>query len=195
MEHFLIVDHQTIPYEIIRSRRSSYGISVAPGGKVTVRIPLRGSERSAVLFAEEKSAWIARNVAKLQNVAPRATASEKSAYQKRLEAPYKKAAADYFPKRAAYYAPLLGVTYSRITIRDQKTRWGSCSSKGTLSFNWRLMLAPPKILDYVVVHELCHLREMNHSPRFWALVASILPDYKESRKWLKENGNSLIIHE
>ena len=93
----------------------------------------------------------------------------------------------------AYYAQLLGVTYATISIRDQKTRWGSCSSKGNLSFSWRLILAPPKVLDYVVVHELCHRKEMNHSPRFWVLVESMIPDYKTHRKWLKENGEKLTI--
>ena len=78
-------------------------------------------------------------------------------------------------------------------IAGQKTRWGSCSSNKTLSFNWKLMLAPPKVLDYVVVHEICHLREMNHSPRFWALVESLMPDYKQQRKWLKENGHTLEL--
>lgn len=96
------------------------------------------------------------------------------------------------PARVKYYAPLVGVTYGRITIRNQRTRWGSCSSKGNLNFNCLLMLCPPKIRDYVVVHELCHRREMNHSARFWAEVEKILPDYKEKQKWLKENGGRLI---
>ena len=103
------------------------------------------------------------------------------------------AAKDYFPKRAAYYLPFTGGSFQRITIRDQKTRWGSCSARGTLSFNWRLMLAPPAVLDYVVVHELCHLTHMNHSPAFWALVESVCPDYRIHRKWLKEHGQELIL--
>lgn len=193
MSHVLTTKEMTIPYEIIRSRRKTYGISVAPGGKVTVRIPLRGSERFAVSLAEEKKDWIAANVRKMQAVKPKPAQKEKTPYERRLEAPYRQAAKEYIPKRAEYYAAQLGVSYNRITIRDQKTRWGSCSGKGNLSFNWRLILAPPKILDYVVVHELCHRREMNHSPRFWALVESILPDYKQSRKWLKENGDKLTL--
>lgn len=110
-----------------------------------------------------------------------------------LEKRYKEAARSYIPKRVAYYHAMTGGTYNRITIRDQKTRWGSCSSKGTLSFNWRLMLAPPAILDYVVVHELCHLTHMNHSPMFWQAVESVCPDYKNARKWLKEHGNELVL--
>ena len=193
MSYVLTVNEMTIPYEIIRSKRKSYGISVAPGGKVTVRMPLRGSERFAVSMVEEKRNWIVKNYLKMQAVSPKPSQKEKTPYERRLEAPYRQAAKEYIPKRVAYYAQLLDVTYATISIRDQKTRWGSCSSKGNLSFSWRLILAPPKVLDYVVVHELCHRREMNHSPRFWALVESIIPDYKTHRKWLKENGEKLTI--
>lgn len=193
MSYVLTVNEMTIPYEIIRSKRKSYGISVAPGGKVTVRMPLRGSERFAVSMVEEKRDWIVKNYLKMQAVSPKPSQKGKTPYERRLEAPYRQAAKEYIPKRVAYYAELLDVTYATISIRDQKTRWGSCSSKGNLSFSWRLILAPPKVLDYVVVHELCHRKEMNHSPRFWALVESIIPDYKIHRKWLKENGEKLTI--
>lgn len=189
-QHTLIVEEMTIPYEIIRSKRKTYGIHVAPGGKVTVRIPLRGSEKFAISLAESKKNWIASCVIKLQAVpGPK----EKTPSEKRLEALYRKAAREYFPKRVSHYAHILGVTYGKISIRDQKTRWGSCSSEGNLSFNWRLILAPPDVLDYVVVHELCHRKEMNHSPRFWSLVESLMPDYKKQRKWLKENGRKLTL--
>ena len=97
------------------------------------------------------------------------------------------------PGRVAHFAPLVGVTYGRVTIRCQKTRWGSCSSSGNLNFNCLLLLAPPEVLDYVVVHELCHRKEMNHSPRFWAEVGRVLPDYKKRNKWLKENGSRLML--
>lgn len=95
-------------------------------------------------------------------------------------------------QRAEYYAPLIGVTYNRIAIRAQHTRWGSCSGKGNLNFNCLLALVPAEVLDYTVVHELCHLKEMNHSPKFWGEVEKILPDYKQCRKWLKENGPKVI---
>ncbi len=108
---------------------------------------------------------------------------------------YRQAARDYFTKRCAYYRQFTGGNYSRITIRDQKTRWGSCSSTGTLSFNYRLMFAPPRVLDYVVVHELCHLTHMNHSRDFWNLVASVMPDYKQYKAWLKEHGQELNIED
>jgi predicted metal-dependent hydrolase len=89
-------------------------------------------------------------------------------------------------------AERLGVTYGRIRIADQRTRWGSCSPTGTLSFNWRLVLAPPEVLDYVVVHELCHLRVPNHSRRFWDLVGERRPGWREQRGWLREHGAELL---
>lgn len=189
-QYTLIVEEMTIPYEIVRSKRKTYGIHVAPGGKVTVRIPLRGSEKFAISLAESKKNWIASCVLKLQNVPVQ---REKTPSEKRLEAIYRKAAREYFPKRVSHYARMLGVTYGKISIRDQKTRWGSCSSEGNLSFNRRLILAPPDVLDYVVIHELCHRKEMNHSKEFWALVESLMPEYKERRKWLRENGNNLTL--
>lgn len=106
---------------------------------------------------------------------------------------YRNAAREYFTKRVAYYHTLTGGNYKKITIRDQKSRWGSCSSSGTLSFNCRLMYAPPKVLDYVVVHELCHFTHMNHSKEFWNMVESIMPEYKIHKKWLRDHGSELNI--
>ena len=100
-------------------------------------------------------------------------------------------ARDIFTRKTEYYARIMGISYGRIAIREQNTRWGSCSSKGNLNFNWRLILAPEEVLDYVVVHELAHRREMNHSRAFYAVVESVLPDYRRARKWLKENGHTL----
>lgn len=110
-----------------------------------------------------------------------------------LEKRYRNMARTRLESRVAYYHSLTGGHYSRITVRDQKTRWGSCSSSGTLSFNYRLIFAPDIILDYVVVHELCHLTHMNHSRDFWDMVGSILPDYREYRKWLREHGGELTL--
>ena len=96
------------------------------------------------------------------------------------------------PQRVKHYACQMGVSYGRITIRSQRTRWGSCSSKGNLNFNCLLMLAPMQVIDYVVVHELCHRLHMNHSAAFWTEVAKIMPDYALWRKWLKENGRAIL---
>lgn len=101
-------------------------------------------------------------------------------------------AARVIPERVAYYAPKVGVTYGRITIRNQRSRWGSCSAKGNLNFNCLLMLAPPEVLDSVVVHELCHRLEMNHSKKFYAHVLRVYPDYYRDHKWLKEHGIELM---
>ena len=96
-------------------------------------------------------------------------------------------------ERVDHYAPLIGVRPGRITIREQKTRWGSCSSRGNLNFNWKLIMAPPQVLDYVVIHELCHLHEFNHSPRFWALVQHQMPDYIAWKKWLDNHKEDLYL--
>ena len=101
-------------------------------------------------------------------------------------------AAQDIPLRVAMYAERIGVSYGRITIRHQRTRWGSCSTKGNLNFNCLLMLTPPEVIDYVIVHELCHRKEMNHSARFWALVAAVLPDYAQQKRWLREHGGVII---
>lgn len=110
-----------------------------------------------------------------------------------LEKRYRSAARTQFEQRCAYYRTFTGGSFSSITIRDQKTRWGSCSSRGTLSFNYRLIFAPPAVLDYVVVHELCHLTHMNHSKEFWNLVGSVMPDYRAHRRWLKDHGQELTL--
>ncbi|WP_165755728.1 M48 family metallopeptidase [Ruminiclostridium hungatei] len=96
-------------------------------------------------------------------------------------------------QRIGLYAPQAGVSPGRITVREQKTRWGSCSSRGNLNFNWKLIMAPLEILDYVVIHELCHMKELNHSADFWAQVQKLCPNYKNLRKWLRENGHTLSL--
>ncbi len=101
-------------------------------------------------------------------------------------------AGKWISQRVEYFNKDLKEYINRICIKDQKSRWGSCSSKKNLNFNWRIIQAPPEVADYVVVHEMCHLRQMNHSPQFWAEVAGILPDYKERRQWLREKGQRLM---
>jgi len=96
-------------------------------------------------------------------------------------------------ERLDHYVPRIGRVPGRVTIREQKSRWGSCSSKGNLNFNWKLIMAPPQALDYVVVHELCHLHEFNHSPRFWALVEAQMPDYEVWKKWLKTHTDDMYL--
>jgi len=106
---------------------------------------------------------------------------------------YKAIARKEIPRRVQHFQERLGLSPRRVSVREQKRRWGSCSSKGSLNFNWRLMLAPPEVMDYVIVHELCHLKELNHSTRFWAHVGQVLPNYSVCKIWLRENGSGLFL--
>ncbi len=185
-------------YEVFRSKRKTYSLSLNENGVLTVRVPLYVNDDEVEQIMRGKQFWITDRLAEYEERKRRRPAFEYTQPQRlALEKRYKEAAREYIPKRADYYLAaypdLFPRCYSRISVREQKTRWGSCSSKGTLSFNWKLMLAPPAILDYVIVHELCHLAHMNHSAGFWSCVAAILPDYKERRKWLKDHGNELTL--
>ena len=110
-----------------------------------------------------------------------------------FEAWYKRQARAVLQDRVGFYARKHGFDVEKVRISSARTRWGSCSAKKTVSFTWRLVMAPPEVIDYVVVHELCHLRELNHSKAFWAHVEAILPDYQKHRKWLKVNGGKLQL--
>lgn len=183
-----------LPYTLIRSSRKSCAISIDPDGRITVRVPTRTSDKDIRHLLIEKRHWIITKYLEVQRQQQNRPVSNLTDIQRAaLKRRYIDAAKDYFPKRVAYFNEFTGGSYNRITIRDQKTRWGSCSAKGTLSFNWRLMLAPPSIPDYVIVHELCHLTYMNHSAAFWQKVESVYPDYRTARKWLKDHGHELII--
>ena len=172
-----------ILYKVIRSDRKTIALQMMPDGALFVRCPQNMSDAQIRKFVGSKDAWIQKHLQDKQQL-PKFTAQQLQAVGEE--------AAQVISARAAYFAPVLGVTYKRITIRTQRTRWGSCSGKGNLNFNRLLVLMPPAVLDYVVVHELCHLKEMNHSTKFWALVESILPDYRQCKKWLKENGDNLM---
>ncbi len=198
MENTLRIKYQSklydLPYTLIRSNRKSCSISITPDGRITVRVHLRISDREIRHLLTDRQNWIITKYLEQQQKQARMPVSDLTDTQRAaLTQRYIAAAREYFPKRAAHFQQFTGGTYSRITIRDQKTRWGSCSARGTLSFNWRLMLAPPAILDYVVVHELCHLTHMNHSPAFWQAVEAVCPDYRDSRRWLKEHGQELVL--
>ena len=198
MEHLYRIKYQSqlyeLPYSVVYSHRKTCSISVSAEGEITLRVPLRTSKAEIRHLLLEKQHWIITHYLEAVERAKRRPVSDLTDTQRAaLEKRYIEAAREYFPKRVAYFLPLTGGSYERITIRDQKTRWGSCSAKGTLSFNWRLMLAPPAVLDYVVVHELCHLTHMDHSAAFWALVEQVCPDYRTHRKWLKEHGQELVL--
>ena len=189
--------------KIIRSNRKTLAIQINPDLSVTVRAPMYAPQSDIERILREKEGWIQKHIEKIreQEAKRKKTQGEKDEYGESVESEYltneeiKKLAdkaLQHIPKRISYYAKQIGVTYGKITIRNQKTRWGSCSSKGNLNFNCLLMLTPPEVIDYVVVHELCHRKEMNHSGAFWAEVEKVLPDYKKQVKWLKENGGQII---
>ena len=176
-------------YRLIRSDRRTLAAEIRDG-ELIVRAPQRTGEKEIEAFLQARRHWIETHLEQsmkrmlLAAETPRLTAVQVRELAER--------AAKVIPQRAAYYAGLLGVSYGRITIRSQRTKWGSCSSKGNLNFNCLLMLAPPEVLDSVVVHELCHRLEMNHSDRFYAHVLRIYPEYHRWNRWLKDNGSRLM---
>ena len=180
------VNSVSISYQVIRSSRKTVSLEVRPDGSVLVRAPRRLSDRAIRDFVASKEAWLREKLRKFEN-----RPAQPCLRDEELAALKNQAKAD-LSERVRRLVPEVGVQYGRITIRAQKTRWGSCSKEGNLNFNCLLMLAPPEIRDYVVIHELCHRKEMNHSPRFWAEVEKHCPDYRRCRAWLKENGNALI---
>ena len=175
-----------IPYTLVRSSRKTISIVIKPTGEVEVRCPKKCSRRDVEAFLISKAAWIQGH---LEKIAERPAVAVLSEAERKALA---KQAAQILPSKVQHFAAEIGVSYGRITIRSQRTRWGSCSAKGNLNFNCLLMLCPEEVQNYVVVHELCHRKEMNHSAAFWAEVEKYCSDYKLHRKWLKENGASLI---
>lgn len=173
-------------YELIRSQRKSLALQVKGDGMVVVRAPLRLPKDKIDSFVMEHRDWIEKQKNRVQELSCK---RREITEQERLEGIQK--ALKIFPERTAFFAERMGVDYGRITVREQKTRWGSCSQKGNLNFNWKLVLMPQEILDYVVVHELAHRKEMNHSARFWAIVEQVLPDYQNRRNELKKLGQFL----
>ncbi|MBR1586535.1 MAG: M48 family metallopeptidase [Clostridia bacterium] len=175
---------------VLRSDRKTLAIQVTGGSQVVVRAPKRLSDRAIDAFLQEHADWIALH---LQKAAQRE--AEKQAVipftTDELRA-FARQAAEELPPLCARYAEQMGVQYRRIAIRSQRTRWGSCSRQGNLNFNCLLALCPADVKEYVVVHELCHLKEMNHSPRFWREVRAVLPQYEQPYRWLKTEGQKLI---
>ena len=176
-------------YEIIYSSRRTLAIQITSAGEVKVRAPRHMSHAAIDRFLTEKENWGLKHLQKVQT--QQASKPAPAPLSETARHHYIETARKIFTEKSAYYASVMGVTYGRITIREQKTRWGSCSSAGNLNFNWRLIFAPEPVIDYVVVHELAHRKEMNHSPAFYAIVQSVLPDYKTQQKWLRDNGASL----
>lgn len=174
-------------YRIIRSDRKTVSIQITPLGEILVRCPRRMPGRMIQAFVESKTAWIEKHLSALADQPSPPPLSDREIRELRRQA------AQRLSEKAAFFAPLVGVDYGKITIRMQRSRWGSCSGRGNLSFNCLLALTPEKVQDYVVVHELCHRLEMNHSQAFWSQVERVMPDYREPKAWLKEHGALLLF--
>ena len=175
---------EKLTYQLIRSERKTVSLQITQEGELVVRAPKRMAKAEIDRFVESKRGWIEKHLRQTEPDVPKMTEAEFDTLVRH--------ALEVIPQVVARFAPMVGVTYGRITIRNQRTRWGSCSAQGNLNFNCVLMRAPDDVLEYVVVHELCHRKEMNHGPKFWAEVERVLPNYRESRKWLSVNGSALI---
>ena len=179
-------------YKVIRSKRKSISIQVDENGAVIVKAPLLAPTFQIERFVKQSSGWIEKT-------------RKKREYQKQAISGVKKMSPEQFARlkklarqkameRISYYAPKLGVSgrVGKISIRCQKTRWGSCTREGNISLNCLLALAPSEVFDAIIVHELCHLIEMNHSSRFYSHIYRVFPDYKKCKAWLNKNGS--ILH-
>lgn len=192
MNHWEITiktENETLCIPIIRSKRKTLALQVTGNSDVIVRAPQQITRREAELFVQKNAEWIKRTRREMEL---RCERQKEMAEEYRipdytsLTPMEKNKIRRHIMERLKLYAPQMGVKFARVTVRDQKTRWGSCSSKGNLNFNYRLHYLPQELMDYVVVHELAHRIHMNHSREFWEVVAAFDADYKEHRKRLKE---------
>lgn len=185
-----------ITYHLIRSkRRRTLSLELSDKKGLIVRAPMRVSQTEIDRFVNEHRDWIVRNIDKLnrhrEELAKKAPDSLPRLSMQEIRELAEKGS-HIIPQRVRFYADRIGVTYGRITIRNQRSRWGSCSSKGNLNFNCLLMLTPPEVLDSVIVHELCHRKHMNHSQAFYDEIYRVFPDYDRWDKWLKKHGEEIM---
>lgn len=186
IEH-LVIEDIDLPIEFVRSSRKTLALTITEDIKLSIKAPLRMSEREILRFVNQRRFWLYKQAKRMQEMS-----SKRVEYSEYQEVKLREKARRVLTAKTDFFKKELNVDYKRIRIGDQRTRWGSCSSKGTISYSWRLILMPEEIQDYVVVHELCHLHEMNHSKKFWEWVESIIPDYEKRRKWLKEHGGEYM---
>ena len=181
-----ITEASGLTYTLRRAKQKNIILRICQDDTVLVKAPYGVSEAKVRDYVRSKEAWIRKHLAQREALAevPKLTEAQ-------IEE-LKRKAKEILPKRVAYYADIVGVTYGRITVRCQKTRWGSCSAQGNLNFNALLLLAPIEVLDSVIVHELCHRKQMNHSHAFYAEVYRAYPEYDRWNGWLKKNGKQLM---
>jgi predicted metal-dependent hydrolase len=175
----------------VRHRRARrYVIRVRPDGVVRVTIPRGGSRREAERFADSQRAWVEKELERIEVERHRPRPAPRDANELRM---LQARARRELPLRLLALAAEHGLDVSRISIRNQRWRWGSCSRAGHICLNWRLVAMPDWIRDYVMVHELMHLKRMDHSPKFWKLVAAICPEYQAARRWLREHADRVEV--
>lgn len=174
---------------LIRARRKTLSIRITQEGNLEIRAPLGMPKGEIEAFLKEKAQWIETHRAKV--LAEYAQGQEAPLGEEEILT-LAEQMRRCLPEKLNRHGASMGVTFGNVTIRCQQTRWGSCSSRGNLNFNCLLMLAPEEVLDYVVVHELAHRKQMNHSALFWQEVARECPDYKKSLRWLKDRGGALL---
>ena len=179
-----------IAYKLIRSVRKSVSIHVEPDGSVVVRAPLTTGKDFIDSFVNSKSDWIQKTVEKMKL---RSENRQDLALNANDVSRLKTQATAYLTERTDYFAEIMGVKYKKLRVNSANTRWGSCNSKGEINYTFRLILAPRDLVDYVVVHELAHLKEMNHSKKFWSIVSTVLPHYKQLQKQLTDWQRSMRI--
>jgi predicted metal-dependent hydrolase len=187
-------DQPSLPFEpefvfVRHPRARRYVIRVKDDGTVRVTVPRWGSKREAAAFAEQERHWIEQEQSRVAQDRQRpwqAPLPPELARALRLRAAHE------LPARLLELAAAHGLTVARISVRNQRSRWGSCSPQGHICLNWRLVEMPAEVRDYVLIHELMHLKRLDHSPRFWRLVAQACPDYQASRKWLRSFGSTRV---
>lgn len=180
----IVLNGHLIEYECkISARSRRMRLMVQRGGNFVVMVPLGMSERIMEKFILQKSDWVLAKIAKMKIYSPVIFAPISKQTQKR----WKVVARELVLRRLEHFCKIYPFPFHSVTIRHQKTRWGSCSRQGNLNFNAKIAKLTPQLADYIIVHELCHLREMNHSTRFWNLVSQTFPDYKTLRRQLKKS--------
>ena len=181
---------QDIEYQLIRSKRRSIALRITDDAVLRVRAPYKAPRETIDDFIRKKIKWVTKHLTTARAHKETVLAVRQAA---KPAEHYKKQARQNIPERVGELSTLTGLPFKAVKITSARKRYGSCSSSNKLTFSWRLLLAPEKVLDYVIIHELAHTVEKNHSKRFWGKVSELMPDYKPAHIWLKRNGASLNI--
>jgi predicted metal-dependent hydrolase len=200
--------------QLIRSKRRTILLQIKSDGTFIVRAPLRTDINRINQFVKEKNNWIITKQSEIkkrfqelqETILGHTTKNEilflgesisfapkKEMNKSQLISWYEESAWQYLSQRVDFFTKKFGLNYNRVKINSAKTRWGSCSSKGNINFSWRLIMAPKDVVDYVVIHEIAHLKHRNHSARFWNFVEEMMPQHENQRKWLRKHGFLLDV--